>query len=177
MYIRKAITDDVKTIHKILNHYANQGFLLPRSLNELYDHVRDYFVIDSGNREIQGPLDENSLGADNGRTPAPRERGEMIQGVCGLNICWEDLAEIKSLAVCEPQKGKGFGLQLVQTCLEEARFFGLKKVFTLTYIPEFFIKIGFKPVDKSALPHKIWSDCLNCPKFPDCDENSLMMEL
>lgn len=177
MHIRKAITDDVKTIHKILNHYANQGLLLPRSLSELYDHVRDYYVLDSGDREIQVPVDENPLIADDGRPADSGDRGQIIQGVCGLNICWEDLAEIKSLAVSESWKGKGFGLQLVQACLEEAHFFGLKKVFTLTYIPEFFIKIGFKPVDKSALPHKIWSDCLNCPKFPDCDENSLMMDL
>jgi len=151
--VRKAITNDIKVIHKILNHYADQGLLLPRSLSELYDHLRDYFVVDQdGHRNV-------------------------IYGVAGLGICWDDLCEIKSLAISEDQHGKGFGSRLVDACLEEARALGLKRVFTLTYIPEFFIKFGFKEVEKLVLPHKIWSDCLKCPKFPDCDETALMMKL
>ena len=153
MYIRKAIMEDVKDMHAILNLYADQGLLLPRSLSELYDHLRDFFV-------AQG-----------------KDQGESIRGLCGLRLCWEDLAEVKSLAVVENQQGKGYGKQLVDACLDDARAFGIKKVFTLTYIPEFFKNFGFIEIDKASLPHKIWADCLNCPKFPDCDETALMVEL
>ena len=153
MRIKKAVIEDIKAIHQILNHYAGQGILLPRSLSELYDHLRDYFVLEG---------DFN---------------GGLIHGVCGLGICWEDLAEIKSLAINESQHGKGFGGQLVETCLDDARSLGLRRVFTLTYVPEFFKRLGFKEVEKSTLPHKIWSDCLKCPKFPDCDETALSIDL
>lgn len=153
MHIRKAIIGDIKDIHRLLNHYADQGLLLPRSLSELYDHLRDYVV----------------LVAD--------DHMHLIHGVCGLRICWEDLAEIKSLAVSEDRQGKGSGPRLVETCLQESRSLGIKKVFTLTYVPDFFIKLGFREVEKSVLPNKIWADCLNCPKFPDCDEIALMINL
>jgi len=153
MCIRKAVINDVHSIHKILTYYAEKDYLLPRSLSALYDHLRDYFVLEDD------------------------KQGHRIKGVCGLGICWEDLAEIRSLAVTEDQLGKGAGSRLVEKCLEEARSLGLKKVFVLTYVPGFFKKLGFKEVEKSALPHKIWADCLNCPKFPDCDETALMIDL
>ncbi|MCP4579613.1 MAG: N-acetyltransferase [Deltaproteobacteria bacterium] len=153
MPIRKAVVSDVPSIHKILTHYAGKDLLLPRSLSELYDHLRDYFVLEDS------------------------AQGHAIQGVCGLGICWEDLAEIRSLAVSEDQQGKGSGARLVETCLKEAGSIGLKRVFVLTYVPGFFKTIGFKEVDKSVLPHKIWADCLKCPKFPDCDETALMIDL
>jgi amino-acid N-acetyltransferase len=153
MRIKKAVIGDITAIHKILNHFADQGLLLHRSLSELYDHLRDYYVLEEDD-------DRNT-----------------VRGVCGLRVCWEDLAEIKSLAVSEESQGGGMGARLVDTCLDEARSLGLKRVFTLTYVPGFFRKIGFKEVDKSVLPHKIWADCLNCPKFPDCDETALLMDL
>ena len=145
MSIKKAVIGDVKAIHKILNYYADKGLLLPRSLSELYDHLRDFFVLEIG-------YQTNS-----------------IQGVSALGICWEGLAEIKSLAVTAAHQGKGLGSQLVEACLDEARNLGLESVFTLTYIPEFFTRLGFREVEKSVLPHKIWADCLKCSKFPDCD--------
>ena len=153
MTIRKAVINDVPDIHRILNHYAEKDLLLPRSLSALYDHLRDYFVL-----EGNGP-------------------GHQIKGVCGLGICWEDLAEIRSLAVAADQQGGGSGTRLVEMCLKEADDLGLKKVFVLTYVPDFFKKLGFKEVNKSVLPHKIWADCLNCPKFPDCDETAMMIDL
>jgi amino-acid N-acetyltransferase len=119
----------------------------------LYDHLRDHFVL-----EEQGTQ-------------------SSIIGVSALGICWEDLAEIRSLAIAKDVQGRGLGSQLVETCLEEARSLGLKKVFTLSYVPGFFSKLGFKEVEKSVLPHKIWGDCLKCPKFPDCDETAMMIDL
>ncbi len=151
--IRKAVIKDVKPIHKLLSYYADQGLLLPRSLSELYDHLRDHFVVE----------DKHQLNS--------------IIGVSALGICWEDLAEIRSLAVAKQYQRKGLGSQLVETCLEEARSLGLKKVFTLSYIAGFFSRLGFREVEKSVLPHKIWGDCLKCPKFPDCEETAMMIDL
>jgi len=149
--IRKAKISDVRSIHVLLMHFADQGLLLPRSLSEIYDHLRDYTVMQTSD--------------------------DSIVGVTALNICWEDLAEVKSLAVREDYQAKGMGRQLVEQCLSEAAVLGVSRVFTLTYQSEFFKKLGFRLVDKSSLPQKIWADCINCPKFPDCDEIALLMEL
>jgi len=153
MHIRKAVVQDIKAIQKILNYYAKKDFLLPRSLSELYDHLRDYFVLENTDQK------------------------HLIRGVCGLGISWEDLAEIKSLAISEGHQYKGLGSQLVEMCLEEARSLGIKKVFALTYLPNFFVKLGFREVEKSVLPNKIWADCLKCPKFPDCSEIAVLIDL
>ena len=148
--IRKAQMGDVKQIHTLLSYYADKKLLLGRSISSIYDHMRDFIVFD-----------------DNGGT---------ISGVCALQICWENLAEIRSLAVAEQKKGTGIGAHMVQTCLAEASDYGINRVFTLTYQPGFFRKQGFYDIDKRDLPHKIWSDCINCPMFPDCDEEALMYE-
>ena len=150
--IRKAITQDIKTIYKLLSHYGDQGSLLSRPLAELYEHLRDFFVVE-------------------GSSPK-----SPIVGVCALGICWEDLAEIRSLAVAQDHQGKNYGSQLVEICLQEALSLGLKRVFTLTYEPDFFSKLGFKEIEKSTLPHKIWADCIRCAKFPDCDEIAMVIE-
>lgn len=149
--IRNAKMGDVKAIHSLLNNYANQGLLLGRSFSSLYDQLRDFKVW---------------VGSED----------ELI-GACALHIIWEDLAEVRSLAVLESAQGKKVGQQLVRACLDEAAHFGISKVFTLTYQAEFFRKQGFEDIDKSELPHKIWSDCLNCPKFPDCDEEALQYRI
>jgi len=138
---------DVKTIHSLLNHFADKGLLLGRSYSALYDQLRDFKVF--------------------------TDSEERLLGVCALHISWEDLAEIRSLAVHEDAQGKNIGKKLVRACLEEANHFGIDKVFTLTYQAGFFRKQGFVDIDKNKLPHKIWSDCMNCPKFPDCDEEAL----
>ncbi|MBL7175069.1 MAG: N-acetyltransferase [Desulfobacteraceae bacterium] len=151
--IRKAVIQDIKPIHRLLGYYADQGLLLPRALSELYDHLRDFFVIED------------------------KSQADSIVAVGALGICWEDLAEIRSLAVAEDHQGKSFGSQLVEAGLKEANSLGLKKIFALTYIPGFFSRFGFKEVEKSVLPHKIWADCLKCPKFPDCDEKAVLIEL
>lgn len=148
--IRKARLTDVKAVHRLINDYAVRGLLLPRSLNELYENIREYFVWE--------------------------EEGRII-GVCGLHVAWEDLAEVRSLAVAESAAGRGIGRALVEKCLEEARELAVPKVFALTYQEGFFAKMGFAEVDKQTLPQKIWADCLKCVKFPDCDETALMLEL
>ena len=151
--IRKAFVSDIGDIHRLLTHYAEEGLLLPRALSELYDHLRDFYVLEEDHD------------------------GGGVIGACALGICWEDLAEIRSLAVSEDQQGNRFGTRLVKACLDEARGLGLKRIFTLTYIPEFFSRMGFIEVEKSELPHKVWADCLKCAKFPNCDETAMILEL
>ena len=195
MNIRKAVIGDIKSIHEILNYYADQGLLLPRSLSELYDHLRDYFVLEknvrprslppqgkrrAGHTSMPQKLERSARGKGDSHSSARLERtggGDGIYGVCGLGICWEDLAEIRSLAVSEDAQDKGFGSRLVEVCLDEAKSLGLSRVFTLTYVPGFFKRFGFIEVEKVVLPHKVWADCLRCHKFPNCDETALMMDL
>jgi amino-acid N-acetyltransferase len=148
--LRKASIKDIKRIHSIVNASASSGEMLPRSLGELYDNMRDYFVYE--------------------------EKGKVL-GTCALHICWEDLAEIRSLCVAESARKKGIGRMLVQVCIEEAKQLNIQKVFLLTYQDVFFSKCGFTEVDKKELPQKIWSDCVRCPKFPECDEIAMMMKI
>lgn len=150
MKIRKALISDIKPIHRLINDSAKKGQMLPRSLNELYENVRDFFIA---------------------------EENDEICGICALHILWEDLAEIRSLIVKKEFQKKGIGKNLVKKCLNEASKFGVKQVFVLTYISDFFKKIGFREIDKSKLPQKIWGDCIKCPKFPECDEIALIYDI
>jgi len=145
--LRKAGIKDIKQIHSIINYSASKGEMLPRSLGELYDNMRDCFVYE--------------------------ENGAIV-GAGALHICWDDLAEIRSLCVAEAFRGKGIGRTLVNACIDEAYNFEIERVFLLTYQEEFFKKCGFKTVDKKELPQKIWSDCIKCPKFPECDEIAMV---
>ena len=154
--IRDARMGDIKKIYDLLQYFADKDLLLGRSLSSLYDQLRDFSVY------VERVKD------DPGR--------DKLVGVCALHICWENLAEIRSLAVTEGYQGKGVGRQLVDRALSEADAYGIAKVFTLTYQPDFFRNIGFKDIDKSELPHKVWSDCIQCSKFPDCNEEALVWE-
>jgi amino-acid N-acetyltransferase len=145
--LRKARIEDIKEIQKLINYFAGLDLMLPRSLNELYENLRDFWVAE--------------------------ESGKII-GCAALHISWEYLAEIKSVAVARPKQRKGLGGVLVQACLKEAKEMRAKRVFVLTYKPEFFRKFGFKRIKHNDLPHKIWAECINCPKFPNCQEIALL---
>jgi amino-acid N-acetyltransferase len=148
--IRKAILDDIKAIQELINFYAEKDQVLPRSLNELYETIRDFFVYEKDGR---------------------------ILACLSLHITWEALAEIRSLAVAESVKGHKIGTSLIKAAFEEAEKLKVKRVFALTYVPSFFEKLGFKKVEHSELPHKIWSECIKCVKFPDCQEIALVKEV
>ena len=150
--IRKATIKDIRDIHRLLQVYGQKGELLPRPLSVLYDHVRDFSVY------VEPETDR-------------------VVGCCALQFCWDDLAEIRSLAVHPDHVRKRIGSQLTQEALSEAASYAVKKVFALTYQPGFFEKFGFKEIDKSQLPLKIWSDCIVCVKFPDCDEIAMMKKM
>ncbi|PLY03878.1 MAG: GNAT family N-acetyltransferase [Desulfuromonas sp.] len=148
--IRKARIGDAKAIHRLLIGYAGDGLMLSRSLPEIYETIRDIYVF---------------------------EDAGAVVGTVWLHVCWEDLAEIRSLAVAAEAGGKGIGRLLVDAAINEAREIGMKRVFCLTYQPGFFGKIGFNEIEKSELPHKIWGDCIKCAKFPECDEIAMQLEL
>lgn len=151
-HLRKAKIRDARAIHAMLLERSRQGVLLPRSFNDLYSHLREFYVV-AGYEE------------------------DEVQGFCALSITWEDLAEIRSLVVAEKIQKMGWGRRLVEACLSEAVTLGLYRVFTLTYQVDFFTRMGFCTVSKDLLPQKVWSDCLRCPKFPECDETAMLIEL
>jgi amino-acid N-acetyltransferase len=150
MKVEKARIGDAQRMHELVNKFADKGEMLPRALSEIYEDIRDYFVIRN-------------------------RRGNVIACVA-LHISWSDLAEIRSLAVSEEKQEQGLGSLLVKACLDETKELGIDKVFCLTYKPTFFEKNGFIQVDKTELPRKIWSECFRCPKFPDCDEVALIYQ-
>jgi amino-acid N-acetyltransferase len=151
-FLRKARISDVRSIHSILMDCSKQELLLPRSYSDLYSHLRDYYVI-------------------------ARDQEPGISGCCALSIVWENLAEVRSLAIVSDLRGQGWGRKLVEACLSEAITLGIYSVFTLTYQVAFFARLGFVEISKDVLPQKVWADCLRCPKFPDCDETAMLMEM
>ena len=148
--IRKARISDVVEMKQIINTYSKEELMLARSLSEMYENIRDYYVC-----EIEGD----------------------IVGCCALHVVWEDLAEILALAVKPDCSRKGVGTKLVSACLEDAEDLDMKDVFALTYVPEFFETLSFNVVDKNSLPRKIWSGCIRCPKFPDCNEIAVLKSI
>ena len=148
--IRKAVVQDVLEMQELINGYANAGAMLPRSLSELYDNIRDFTVCVGGDR---------------------------LLGCCALHVCWMGLAEIASFAVRKDAHHHGIGSQLLHASIGEAGGLGIDTVFTLTRVPDYFGGYGFVEVDKGTLPHKVWGGCIKCPKFPDCDEVAMVKRL
>ena len=145
--VEKARISDVTQMQKLVNYFADKGEMLARPLSEIYENIRDYFVV---------------------------RQDERVIACAALHVNWSDLAEIKSVAVAEDSQKEGTGAQLVEACLNEAKNLGIPTVFCLTYKPAFFEKLGFSQVEKMELPHKVWGECYRCPKFPNCDEVALI---
>lgn len=147
--IRYPKISEAKVIQSLVNAYAKKGEMLSLSLNDIYEKIFEFMLFE--------------------------ENGEVL-GCCAIHPSWEDLAEIRSLAVREDAFGRGVGKILVESAVNRAREFGIKNVFALTYKVDFFKKLGFREIKKESLPKKIWSDCLKCPMFPDCDEIAVIKE-
>ena len=148
--VDRARVSDAAPMHQMISHFADKGEMLPRALSDIYEGIRDYFVV--------------------------RERGQVV-ACAALHVTWVDLAEIRSLAVAEKDQHQRIGSMLVQACLEEARELGISVVFCLVRKPAFFKKNGFQLIDKTELPQKVWAECYRCPKFPNCDEVALVCHL
>lgn len=148
--LRRAVVSDVAKIQKLINSHADRNDMLHRSLNELYETIRDFYIFE--------------------------ESGEVL-ACAAIHVTWDDLAELKCVAVASEAQGRGLGKLIVEQCLEDARQLGLRRVFALTYKPDFFQKYGFHTIDRSMLPHKVWGECIKCHKFPDCHEIAMMCYL
>ncbi|MCK9263717.1 MAG: N-acetyltransferase [Desulfomonilia bacterium] len=152
--IRKLLVNEVSEIKNLIDPYVKQGLMLPKSLHSLFTGIRDFWVTTE-----DGP-----------------DRQSII-GCCALQVSWMDLAEIRTLAVKQEYQGAGIGREMVKACIREAEELRLKTVFTLTYVPDFFKKMGFHEIDKATLPNKIWADCIHCQYFPDCRETALIYRI
>ncbi len=137
-------------MHNLINYFARAGWMLPKSRNKLYQSIRDFFVA---------------------------EKDGEFGGCCALHVTWADLCEIRSLAVVETLQKDGVGRLLALAALEDAAALKLPRVFALTYQQAFFERLGFVEVDKAAMPQKVWGECMDCPKFPNCDEVAMVLDL
>jgi amino-acid N-acetyltransferase len=147
--VRRATLADVEEMHALVNHFAGEGLMLPASRNKLYQNIRDFFVA---------------------------EKGGEFAGCCALHIIWSDLGEIRSLAVQEAYQSNGVGRSLAEAALRDAAALKLPRVFALTYQKAFFEHLGFVEVDKATMPQKVWGECMDCPKFPNCDETAMVLD-
>lgn len=148
--IRKATVKDVPAMAALVNGFASGQQMLPRSQHQLFQNVRDFVVA----------LD-----------------GDELVGCGAMHVVWENIAEVRSLAVANHWQGQGIGRLVVEALMEEARGLGLPRLFALTYQQAFFERMGFAVVARESLPHKIWGDCLDCPRFPNCDEIAMARDL
>lgn len=147
MNIYHAVSTDVKEMHQLIQIYAHKGVVLPRTHLSLYQHLQCLYVMKENNKII---------------------------GVAGLHVLGEDLAEIRSLVVAENYAGQGIGRKLVHHIADEAIKLGIRRLISLTYETEFFMKCDFTAVSKETLPEKIWIDCVSCPKLDCCDEVAMI---
>ncbi len=148
--VDRARVGDASSVHRLISRFADKGEVLPRALSEIYDGIRDYFVVRKGGR---------------------------IVACAALHVTWVDLAEIRSLAVDEEEQKQRIGSLLVQACIDEAKELGIPKIFCLVRKPAFFERHGFQLIDKMELPQKVWAECYRCPKFPNCDEVALIRHI
>ncbi|HUU68725.1 MAG TPA: N-acetyltransferase [Planctomycetota bacterium] len=147
--LRKAVVADAKPIYHLIGQSAQKSEMLARSLSDIYETIRDFHMCE-----------------DDGR----------VVGCCALHMTWDDMAEIRSVIVDGSSRGKGIGTALVRRCIAEAKGLGIARIFVLTYIPLYFQRLGFREVSKDVLPHKVWSECVKCTKFPDCGETAMILE-
>jgi len=148
--VEKARVSDAESMHRLISYFADKGEMLPRALSDMYESIRDYFVV--------------------------KEKGQVV-ACAALHVTWVDLAEIRSLAVAEQEQNQKIGSLLIEACLKEAKALGITKVFCLVRKPAFFERNGFQLIDKAELPQKVWAECYRCPKFPNCDEVALIRRL
>jgi amino-acid N-acetyltransferase len=153
LVIRKARMADVGDMYRIVNHYAETQLMLPKTELQLYENLRDYSVA----------LDP--------------DLPNRLTGCGALHIYWDNLAEIRALAIAPEMTGKGVGTALVRSLLAEARDMGIGQIFLFTYEPKFFSRFGFIQVEHNTLPLKVYNECFNCPKFNTCDELAMVLNI
>jgi amino-acid N-acetyltransferase len=151
--VRKARLSDVNEMSRIINYYADRQLMLPKTMLQLYENLRDYSVVEDA--------------SNSGR----------LKGCGALHIYWENLAEIRAIASAPGETRKGVGTQLVNQLINEAREMNIEQVFLFTYEPKFFNRFGFIQVEHSTMPLKVYNECFHCPKFNKCDEVAMVLHL
>jgi len=148
--IQAATLADMDRVHGLITPYADRNDMLHRPLSELYENVRDFYVV--------------------------KEAADVI--ACGsVHVVWNDLAEIKAVAVREEYQSQGWGKRMIAHCMDSARDMGIATVFVLTHKTTYYDQLGFKEIDVTNLPRKVWGECLRCPKFPNCNEIAMVYHL
>lgn len=148
--VRKAAMTDVHALLKLINGYATEGIMLPRTELEMSENIRDFSVAYSGSQ---------------------------LLGCGALHYYTPTSGEVRSLAVDPGIKTRGVGKRILETLEREAVENDLHAIFAFTYVPDFFRKMGFREVERGELPLKVWKDCLRCPKFQCCDEIAVVKAL
>ncbi len=149
--VRPARMGDVDEIHHLISYYAERNRMLFRTLEELFERIREFSVF--------------------------VDKDDKVLGCCGMAVLWRDLGEIRSVAVDPNYTHCGIGKRLIEHAIAEARELGLKEIFALTYEADFFVKMGFHIVAKESLPHKVWTDCIRCSMQDQCREIPVLMNL
>ncbi|MDR2340281.1 MAG: N-acetyltransferase [Deltaproteobacteria bacterium] len=145
--VRKARVTDAGQIYALLRELSQEGLLLPRSYLNIYEMLQTFYVAEASDKGEEG-----------------------ILGAAALQVAWEDLAEVRSLAVRTRFRGHGIGRALTLAVERDAGGLLIKRMFALTFVPGFFTKLGYKVVPLESLPQKIWTACFNCVHYPDCKE-------
>jgi amino-acid N-acetyltransferase len=162
--IQKARIRDVEEILELVNTFAAMNLMLPRGPQYLYENIRDFIIACDSNVPVY----------------SDRETREVLQLIvaCGsLHVLWEDIAEIRALAIHPDYQHLGLGSKLVEYMKEEAKQLGIRRLYTFTLTEDFFKTVGFRPQDRSELPPKVWGECSRCPKYFNCDEVGMVLDL
>jgi len=162
--IQKARIGDVEEILELINAFAAMNLMLPRGPQYLYENIRDFVIACDSNVPVY----------------SDRETREVLQLIvaCGsLHVLWEDIAEIRALAIHPDYQHLGLGSKLVEYMKEEAKQLGIRRLYTFTLTEDFFKTVGFRPQDRSELPPKVWGECSRCPKYFNCDEVGMVLDL
>jgi len=162
--IWKAQIRDVEEILELVNVFANSNLMLPRGPQYLYENIRDFVIASDRNVPVYS-LTET------------REVLHLIVACGSLHVLWEDIAEVRALAIHPDYQHLGLGSKLVQFMKQEARQLGIKRLFTFTLTEDFFKTLGFKKIERNSLPPKVWGECSRCPKYFQCDEVGMVLDL
>ncbi len=162
--IQKAQIRDVEEILELVNGFAASNLMLPRGPQYLYENIRDFVIASDSNVPVYS-LTET------------REVLHLIVACGSLHVLWEDIAEIRALAIHPDYQHLGLASKLVEYMKEDAKKLGIKRLFTFTLTEDFFKTLGFVRQNRVELPPKVWGECTRCPKYFQCDEVGMVLEL
>ena len=162
--IQKAQVRDVEEILELVNAYAAMNLLLPRGPQYMYENIRDFVIACDSNVPVYSVTET-------------REVLHLVVACGSLHVLWEDIAEIRAVAIHPDYQHLGLGSKLIEVMKEEAKQLGIRHLYTFTLTENFFKTLGFRVQDRSELPPKVWGECSRCPKYFHCDEVGMVLDL